>query len=69
MQNSRCDYFEWYDSETEGTRQGDVISHLNHRRIYLEEKIALLEEKISMLEGELARKKEKELWRRKISSL
>ncbi|KAL1817034.1 hypothetical protein ACET3Z_019608 [Daucus carota] len=57
-QDSRCDYFEWFDAETEG-RQGDVVTQLNNRRIFLEEKISLLEEKVSMLEGRLAAKKKK----------
>lgn len=52
--------FEWYDAEIHG-RNGDVITHLNHRRIYLEAKINLLEEKISMLEEEVAKKKEKSI--------
>ena len=58
MQDSRCDYFEWYDMEIEG-RHGDVIIHLNNRRIYLENSIGLLEEKISMLESKLEAKKQK----------
>ena len=57
-QDSRCDYFEWFDVETEGWH-GDVITQLNNRRIYLEEKIALLEEKVSMLEGKLTTNKKK----------
>ncbi|KAK1393489.1 hypothetical protein POM88_012545 [Heracleum sosnowskyi] len=60
----RCDYFEWYDREFEG-RHGEVITHLNSRRIYLEAKIELLEEKIVQLEVELATKKEKKVTRKK----
>ncbi|KAK1404753.1 GRF-type domain-containing protein [Heracleum sosnowskyi] len=55
---SRCDYFEWYDVEVEG-RLGDIITHLNNRRIFLEEKICLLEDTITMLEGRVATKKSK----------
>ncbi|KAK1365153.1 GRF-type domain-containing protein [Heracleum sosnowskyi] len=57
-QDSRCDYFEWYDVEVEG-RLGDVITHLNNRRIFLEEKIRLLEDTITMLKGRVATKKSK----------
>lgn len=58
MQDSRCDYFQWYDTEFRG-RNAEVITHLNNRKIYLEAKIELLEEKIVMLEEKVAKKKEK----------
>lgn len=58
MQDNRCDYFEWYDVEFTG-RNGDVITHLNNRRIFLEEKINLLEERIAVLERDVTKKKEK----------
>lgn len=64
MQEIRCDYFEWYDVECEG-RNGEVITHLNNRRIYLEEKIALLEENIMQLQAKLAAKKEKKIARKR----
>ncbi|KAK1362801.1 GRF-type domain-containing protein [Heracleum sosnowskyi] len=60
----RCDYFEWYDGGFEG-RHGEVITHLNSRRIYLKAKIELLEEKIVQLEAELTTKKEKKVARKK----
>ncbi|KAK1398088.1 GRF-type domain-containing protein [Heracleum sosnowskyi] len=65
-QNSdiQCDYFEWYDGGFDG-RHGEVITHLNSRRVYLEAKIELLEEKIVQLEAELATKKEKKVARKK----
>ncbi|KAK1355045.1 GRF-type domain-containing protein [Heracleum sosnowskyi] len=56
--DNRCDYFEWYGVEVAG-RNGDVITHLNNRRIFLEEKINLLEEKITVLEQDIRKKKEK----------
>ncbi|KAL1805327.1 hypothetical protein ACET3Z_028395 [Daucus carota] len=54
----RCEYFQWFDQEVDG-RNGDVITHSNNRRIFLEEKIKLLEEMIVILEGKVAKKKGK----------
>ena len=54
----RCEYFQWFDQEVDG-RNGDIITHLNNRRIFLEEKIKLLEERIVILEGKVAKKKGK----------
>ena len=67
MLDIRCDYFEWYDCETD-ERHAYINSHLNNIRIYLEEKIPLLEEKIMCLEGKLAPKKEKKRVRREKSA-
>lgn len=58
MQVTRCDYFEWYDVPVAG-RHGEVVTFLNNRRIFLEEKISLLEEKIVFLESKLGQEKEK----------
>ena len=41
-----CHFFEWFDQDFSG-RAFDVITHLNHRRIYLEEKLKLLEENLA----------------------
>ncbi|KAK1384972.1 GRF-type domain-containing protein [Heracleum sosnowskyi] len=38
-----CDFFEWYDLDFTG-RAKTVITDLNHRRIFLEEKMRLVEE-------------------------
>lgn len=56
MQDICSNYFEWYDMEPDD-RHGIVITHLNNRRLYFEEKIALLEERIMQLEAKLATKK------------
>ncbi|WOG95433.1 hypothetical protein DCAR_0414752 [Daucus carota subsp. sativus] len=42
----RCNFFEWFDQDF-SRRAFDVITHLNHRRIYLEEKLKLLEENLA----------------------
>ncbi|KAK1381596.1 GRF-type domain-containing protein [Heracleum sosnowskyi] len=41
-----CHYFEWFDEDFTG-RALDVITHLNHRRIYLEKKLKLVEETLA----------------------
>ena len=43
---SRCNFFEWFDQDF-SRRAFDVITHLHHRRIYLEEKLKLLEENLA----------------------
>ena len=43
--NNGCHYFEWFAEEF-CPRSLNVISHLNHRRIYLEEKLKLVEDLI-----------------------
>nr|XP_017223666.1 PREDICTED: uncharacterized protein LOC108200106 isoform X2 [Daucus carota subsp. sativus] len=46
-------------------RNGDIITHLNNRRIFLEEKIKLLEERIAYWKEKLLRRRAKtEPWRR-----
>ncbi|KAK1382317.1 GRF-type domain-containing protein [Heracleum sosnowskyi] len=40
-----CQFFQWVDEGFSG-RAFDVITHLNHRRIYLEEKLKLVEENV-----------------------
>ncbi|XP_074364820.1 uncharacterized protein LOC141705840 [Apium graveolens] len=54
----RCNYFRWYDPQTLG-RHGDVITHLNNKRIFQDEKMAFLKEQIAMLEEKLASSEEK----------
>ncbi|WOG82017.1 hypothetical protein DCAR_0101176 [Daucus carota subsp. sativus] len=41
-----CHFFEWVDDDFSG-RAMAVITHLNHRRLYLEEKLKLVEENLS----------------------
>lgn len=41
-----CHFFEWFDEEFSG-RAYDVITHLNRRRIYLEEKLKVIEENLA----------------------
>ncbi|KAK1371657.1 GRF-type domain-containing protein [Heracleum sosnowskyi] len=41
-----CHFFEWFEEDF-CPRALDVISHLNHRRIYLEEKLKLVEEELA----------------------
>ncbi|WOH15203.1 hypothetical protein DCAR_0934740 [Daucus carota subsp. sativus] len=38
-----CHFFQWCDEAFTG-RAFDVVTHLNHRRLYLEEKLKLVEE-------------------------
>ncbi|WOH11656.1 hypothetical protein DCAR_0831146 [Daucus carota subsp. sativus] len=60
----RCEYFQWFNQEVDG-RNGDIITHLNNRRIFLEEKIKLLEERIAYWKEKLLRRRAKtEPWRR-----
>ncbi|KAL8145735.1 hypothetical protein AgCh_003763 [Apium graveolens] len=40
-----CHFFEWIDEGFNG-RAYDVVTHLNHRRVYLEEKLKLVEENL-----------------------
>nr|XP_017217006.1 PREDICTED: uncharacterized protein At4g04775-like [Daucus carota subsp. sativus] len=42
-EDNGCHYFEWFGEEF-CPRSLDVITHLNHRRIYLEEKLKVVEE-------------------------
>ncbi|WOH11753.1 hypothetical protein DCAR_0831244 [Daucus carota subsp. sativus] len=44
--NNGCHYFEWFAEEF-CPRSLDVITHLNHRRIYLEEKLKVVEEDLA----------------------
>ncbi|KAK1398687.1 GRF-type domain-containing protein [Heracleum sosnowskyi] len=41
-----CHYFEWFDEDFTGIAL-DLITHLNHMRIYLEEKLKLVEETLA----------------------
>ena len=41
-----CHFYEWFNQDFSG-RAFDAITHLNHRRIYLEEKLKLLEENLA----------------------
>ncbi|XP_074362702.1 uncharacterized protein LOC141702974 isoform X2 [Apium graveolens] len=41
-----CYFFEWFNQDFSG-RAFDVITHLNHRRLYLEEKLKLVEENLA----------------------
>ncbi|KAK1403292.1 GRF-type domain-containing protein [Heracleum sosnowskyi] len=63
-----CHFFQWADEGFTG-RAFDVITHLNHRKIYLEEKLKLVEqniekrrilkeEKMQLIEGKQTLEKE-----------
>ncbi|KAK1363814.1 GRF-type domain-containing protein [Heracleum sosnowskyi] len=54
-----CHFFQWFEEEFCG-RSLDVITHLNHRRIYLEEKLKLVEENLAeSIEKKIVLKAEK----------
>ncbi|KAK1362262.1 GRF-type domain-containing protein [Heracleum sosnowskyi] len=45
-ESNGCHFFQWFEEEFCG-RSLDVITHLNHRRIYLEKKLKLVEENLA----------------------
>ncbi|KAK1403507.1 GRF-type domain-containing protein [Heracleum sosnowskyi] len=45
-EHSGCHFFEWFEEDF-CPRALDVITHLNHRRIYLEKKLKLVEEELA----------------------
>lgn len=42
----RCHFFEWFEEDFTGRALG-IITHLNQRRIYLEEKLKVVEENLA----------------------
>ncbi|KAK1393838.1 GRF-type domain-containing protein [Heracleum sosnowskyi] len=54
-----CQFFQWFEEDF-SPRALEMITHLNHRRIYLEEKLKLAEENLSKnVEKKKALKEEK----------
>ncbi|KAK1403056.1 GRF-type domain-containing protein [Heracleum sosnowskyi] len=60
-ENNGCHFFQWFEEEFCG-RSLDVITHLNHKRIYLEEKLKLVKENLAeSIEKKIVLKAEKKL--------